>query len=167
MSNIAKTVLAILFVFGCCQFSYGQAATQTTPSQGNASEPVLPGDSEAVKQDIRKLLKLTGADKIAKQMVSEMVKMQRRASPGVPAEFWDEFEKDAKPQDLLELSVPSYAKHLTHEEIKGLIKFYKSPLGKRLVEVQPMIVQESMIAGQKWGMKIGREAAEKMKAGGF
>jgi hypothetical protein len=54
------------------------------------------------------------------------------------------------------LLVPIYATHLTRDEIEQLIRFYESPVGRRLTAVQPMISQESMAAGQTWGEAVGR-----------
>ena len=169
MSNITSTILTVAIAIGCAQYSVAQG-TQAPPQDAAATQKATTPQTtvtEAFKNDIRKLLQQTGADKMAKQMMSQMIMMQRRANPSVPGEFWDEFEKDANTEELMELSIPSYAKHLTHDEIKGLIKFYESPLGKKLIKAQPMIMQESMMAGQKWGMQLGREIAEKLKAGGY
>jgi uncharacterized protein len=48
-----------------------------------------------------------------------------------------------------------------------LNKFYKTPIGKKTIEILPQLTQDSMVAGQKWGQKIGELAAEKMKEKGF
>ncbi|MCI5072522.1 DUF2059 domain-containing protein [bacterium] len=53
-----------------------------------------------------------------------------------------------------EMLVPVYAKHFTDKDIDGLIKFYKTPLGKKLLEKQPLIMQDSLIVGQQWGQEI-------------
>ena len=46
------------------------------------------------------------------------------------------------------------------------MRFYESPLGKHLSEVQPLILQESMQAGQTWGAAIGREVGESLSRSG-
>jgi hypothetical protein len=58
-----------------------------------------------------------------------------------------------------------YNKYYTHDEIKQLITFYKSPLGKRLVEVTPLLTQETMVIGQKWGEKLGQDIIGELMRG--
>ncbi len=65
---------------------------------------------------------------------------------------------------MSEKVIPIYDRHLSHEEIRGLIQFYETPLGRRLVKVLPQIMQESMAAGEEWGteriLEVLREMAE-------
>ncbi len=63
--------------------------------------------------------------------------------------------------------VPIYASHFSQAELEQLVRFYESPLGKRLNEVQPLIVQESMETGQRWGATIGRAVGESLARGGI
>lgn len=47
--------------------------------------------------------------------------------------------------------VPVYSRYLQIEDLKGLIKFYDSPLGKKYSKYTPFLTQQSMEVGQKWG----------------
>ena len=58
--------------------------------------------------------------------------------------------------ELLTLSAASWDKHYSHDEIKQLVAFYESPIGKKMVATQPLIVQESQVAGQQWGATLMR-----------
>ena len=62
------------------------------------------------------------------------------------------------------LTIPIYQKHLTQEDIAALNKFYDSPAGKKMIKVQPLIMQESMAVGQAWGQKIAQEVINKYQA---
>jgi uncharacterized protein len=57
--------------------------------------------------------------------------------------------------------VPIYAKAFSMEDIQGLIQFYESPLGQRVVKALPEVVQQSQMAGvqieQASALKILRE----------
>jgi hypothetical protein len=89
---------------------------------------------------------------------------QRAAMPQVPAAFWDAFLAHARrdmPQ-LVDSLVPIYAAHFTRAELDQLVRFYESPIGRRLAEVQPLITQESMQAGQRWGARIGGEVGDSL-----
>ena len=82
-------------------------------------------------------------------------------------EFWIEFEKDLKPEQVIELVVPVYAKHLTLEEIRAANAFYSTPEGRSMIKKLPVIMGDAMQAGQQWGEKIGRQALERLQEKGF
>ncbi|NRB08638.1 MAG: DUF2059 domain-containing protein [Richelia sp.] len=46
-----------------------------------------------------------------------------------------------------------YSKDFTNEEIKGLIAFYETPLGRKTISVMPKLLQESILLknmDRKW-----------------
>ena len=47
-----------------------------------------------------------------------------------------------------------YMEEYTHDDIKQLLAFYNSPIGKKMTSKQGAIQQKAMMAGQSWGMKI-------------
>ena len=61
---------------------------------------------------------------------------------------------EMKTDDIINLHLPIYNKYYTHQDIKDLIKFYDSSIGKKMIKVEPYILQESMIEGEKWGEEI-------------
>lgn len=73
----------------------------------------------------------------------------------------------ASMDDLVERTVPIYQKHLTLEDIQGVIAFYRTPVGQKYAEKTPLINQESMQIGQQWGMEIGKEFAKRMTEKGY
>jgi len=79
----------------------------------------------------------------------------------------DEYKQKAvarmNADDLINLIVPIYDKHFSQDDIKNLIDFYQSPLGKRLLEVTPEITREMMAAGMKWGQGIADAVAKEIE----
>jgi hypothetical protein len=124
-------------------------------------------DDDAKVKDIRRLLKATGAGELGVQAFKQVQSQFKRTFPQVPETFWTEFEKEVKADDLVEMVVPIYAKYLTHDDVKELIKFYESPVGRKLVKVQPKVMGESMQAGQKWGAAIAEKVMRRLKAEGY
>jgi hypothetical protein len=120
-------------------------------------------DSTAFRADIRKLLKLTGSDKLALQMMDQLMASFRNASPDVPPEFWDSFAREINGDELIEKIIPVYERNLTHEDVKGLIAFYETPLGAKVISTMPTITQESMGVGQEWGTELAQKALMKME----
>jgi len=44
---------------------------------------------------------------------------------------------------------------------------YETPAGKRLVEKLPIVMQESMKAGEIWGQELGEKVVNKMLEEGY
>ncbi|MES1180206.1 MAG: DUF2059 domain-containing protein [Hyphomicrobium sp.] len=65
--------------------------------------------------------------------------------------------------ELLDEIAVVYAQKLEAAEMKAVAEFYRSPVGSRLIEAQPQIMQESIMAGQRWGQRIGREIEEEAR----
>ena len=89
---------------------------------------------------------------------------QRAALPNIPAVFWDRFMAAARTQrsELVEMIVPIYSQRFDLAELEQLLAFYKTPLGRRLLAVQPSIIQDSAQAGQAWGARLGMEIGEQL-----
>lgn len=66
--------------------------------------------------------------------------------------------------ELVDLAVPIYVKHLTSEEMAATIAFYSSPEGQAVLRKLPVILAESMAAGQQWGEALGRRVADRLAA---
>jgi hypothetical protein len=118
----------------------------------------------ATAATVRRLLDLTGAAKLALQNMEALLPAQRAANPQIPAAFWDAFLAHARrdiPQ-LVDSLIPIYAGHFTKAELDHLVRFYESPIGRRLAEQQPLILQESVQVGQRWGSAIGRQVGDSL-----
>ena len=57
---------------------------------------------------------------------------------------------------------PIYHKYLTEADLRELIAFYQTPVGQKMVTTMPLIVQESMLAGEQWGKNIGPLLQERL-----
>ena len=163
-------VFAAFVLAGMPQNSFSEDAPAVAPSAAPAPEPsaAAPTEDKTAKlSDIRKLMNLTGGGDVGKQVVEQMLETFKQSNPDIPATFWDEFMKEIDANQLIELNVPIYDKHLTHEDIKGIIAFYESPVGKKFIEVLPKIVEESYAAGQQWGYGIGTKLRSKLEEKGY
>jgi hypothetical protein len=100
-----------------------------------------------------------------------MIKMYKESESMsiVPAEVWDDMEKDMikEMDDLYEKVAVIYDKHFTEDDLKAIIAFYESPIGKKMVKETPEIIRESMDVGRIWGEEIGRKIGEKLEKKGY
>ncbi len=124
-------------------------------------KPTEPRSKEAV---IRELLDITGSGKMGVQIVNQMIANFKQGAPEIEHKIWDRFSSKVDPNEMVDLVVPIYDKYLTREELEEIIAFYKSPTGKKVISVMPVILNESMAAGEQWGKKLGDLAIKELEA---
>ena len=130
----------------------------------SADDQKSPEESTATKEaKIRRLLDTMQAGDMSKQVMDRMVETLS-GMPNLPAGFVDEFKKTVDPKELVDLTVPIYDKHLTEEEVEGLLEFYSTPVGQKFASVQGDIMQEARAAGERWSRQKAMEVARKLKA---
>ena len=121
------------------------------------------------KADIEKLLQVSESNSIVDQIINLMIPQYKQMVPSVPEEYWDKTAEKMKNSGfkLIAELVPIYDKYFTESEIKELIAFYESSVGKKMVKNQPLILQDSMEVGQKWGISIAQEIVEDLQKDGY
>jgi hypothetical protein len=161
-----KLTLALFIALSLVSFqmvSHAQA-----PAAAPAAPAAKPADSSPEKiADIRKLISLTGGDKVGEQMVDQMIKSFSAYNPNIPADFWNDFKKEVDTNKITEMNVPVYDKYLTADEIKETIKFYESPVGKKLIDVLPKVLEETYTAGEQWGYEVGTKLQNRLIEKGY
>lgn len=104
---------------------------------------------DAFKTDVLKVIQQSGAAapmQMAKQQIMENIPLAKRA------DFGKEF--DATLPSLYEEIAKIYMQVYTHEDVKEMIKFYDSPVGKKIASSTGEITAKSQVAGQEWGMEL-------------
>ena len=151
-----KILFILVFVLGVSVVTMAQTA-QNQPSKEYVAE-------------LKKMIVLSGSDATFKVMIPQMFAMMKQQLPNVPAEFWTETEKEMMKtlvDDLVGMLAPIYQKHLTLKDLQEIVKFYESPIGKKMAAAQPAIASDSMKVGQQWGMNIAMKVQEALKAKGY
>ena len=69
----------------------------------------------------------------------------------------------AQKGDLTNEIIDVWANNFTMDDMKGLISFYSTPLGKKLIATLPAVTQQGMAAGQAWGQRVYKTTIEKNK----
>lgn len=112
----------------------------------------------ASDQSIKQLIVETGAAEMGTMVFDQLLGQLKSA--GATDVQLAEVKKEFNVDQLVDLLVPVYQKQFTEEDVKAFLEFYNSPAGKKLIEKQPMIMQESMVIGQQWGMGIAQKIQE-------
>jgi uncharacterized protein len=122
----------------------------------------------AKEADIRQLLAVMGGSDYVNQIMEQMeVNMRPILNNAMPPGDYREklidlfiakFQSKFDANKFLEMIIPIYDKYLTDEEIKNLIVFYATPLGKKTLTALPKMMSEAQAAGSKMGEELGRQA---------
>ena len=132
-----------------------------------ASHAAAENLTQKKKADIEKLMHITGTMSLATQMsdtfTQQMISLVKTTRPDMPQRVNDILAEEVKATfyeqmvvqgGLLDMLIPIYHRYFTHKEIRGLLAFYQTPLGKKTISVVPKIYQESVEAGQLWGENV-------------
>ncbi len=114
-------------------------------------------------EKIKQLLELTGSGKMAIQMMNQMMANLKTTHSKAGDEFWEDFKKEIRAEDIENMIIPIYDKYYTENDIEQLIAFYNSPIGKKMISTMPQVIQESMVVGQNWGKQIIEKIQAKLK----
>lgn len=142
-----------------------QCPEGTTLRAGTCARPTASDPRKLA--DIRAFLRLTGAVQLGQQSMLQMLQSYRAVMPQVPDRFWQDFQKELDEETMLSILVPIYDKHLSHDDIKALLTFYRSDAGQRFLAALPDIQRESRHAGQRFGLAISRRLEQRLRAEGY
>lgn len=104
------------------------------------SENLLPDEDigEQKKQELNKFIEEIGASFVEKVQAREI--------------------------QMISDTIAIYEKHLTVEEMLELLKFYNSPVGKRMTELMPVFQMEMAAIGEHYGKEITAEITNELEA---
>lgn len=126
--------------------------------------------TDSYKSTLKQMMKASGSEATFGVAIKQIVGMLKAQKTNVPDNIWTEFEAEfskASMDELVDMLAPVYYKHLTEDDLKKMLDFYNTPVGKKYAEKTPLITQESMQVGQQWGMQMGSKFAEKLKEKGY
>lgn len=118
------------------------------------------------EQQVRQLFEVMHMGEMFSQMNTQMVGVMGQTLPCVPASYWQGFIDDAGKEELLKGMTPVYQSHFTADDVKGLLKFYQSPLGQKVLTEMPKAMAEGMKVGQQWGRKRGQAMIQQLQQEG-
>jgi hypothetical protein len=68
----------------------------------------------------------------------------------------------ARLNEMIDQVAALYARTFTAEELREVVAFYRGPTGQKFVQRLPLITQDSMVIGQRFGQSIGTEIRDRM-----
>jgi hypothetical protein len=118
------------------------------------------------EKQVRQLFQVMHMERMFDQMNSQMAGVMGQAVPCVPASYWQGFIDASGSQQLLGRMVPIYQRHFSADDVAGLLKFYKSPLGQKVITQMPVTMAEGMKIGQEWGLERGQTMIRQLQQNG-
>lgn len=121
-------------------------------------------------RDIRRVLAMVLPKERINQTLSEVLEALRQITrPQVPDKVWQDVieELHIDSELILQSYVRIYDFYYTHDEVRQLLKFYESPLGRKLVRNAVLIELESSAHGQRIGRELIQRVTEKLRAKGY
>jgi hypothetical protein len=73
-------------------------------------------------------------------------------------------EYDAKRPELLNEVAHIYARHFTEQELKDMVAFYRTPLGKKMIIQEPRALDDSLRRAQDWANQLSEEVMGRFRA---
>ncbi len=107
------------------------------------------------ENDIMKFLEVNGSSESYDMIYDQLVTQYKMMKPDVPQDFWDSAKKDVFDKEIESLNkqlIPIYQKYFTHDDIKQLIEFYTSGIGKKLTSGSLKVAEETTQISQPWAM---------------
>ena len=113
-------------------------------------------------ESILELMRVTTAGDVGAEVVRNLLPMAKAANPQLGEKFWAEFVSEISPDEMVKKLVPVYRRHYSEVDIQEMIRFYKSPVGRKILQLSPQVRQESMRAGQEWAQEVSWRAQQKV-----
>lgn len=135
-----------------------QAQTPPSPTQLKLAQQVvdLSGSSRAFDRAIPSIFQQTFTTLIQANpdLQKDLTEVTERLVP----------EFDARKSEITQIVAQSYANKFTEAELKELVTFYSSPIGKKLVIEHTAILQEAFQRTQEWGGKVSQQLIDRIRA---
>lgn len=106
-------------------------------------------DTSEFKKETIEFIKLTGSGAAFDNAIAQIGAMVSDANK-------EAYQKEANTtlDGLYDKLADLYMTEFTQSEIKELVAFYNTDLGKKLAEKQLSLTQKGMMLGQSWGMEL-------------
>jgi hypothetical protein len=132
---------------------------------GFSSQPAR-ADVAAREKLARELMQLMGETDVGAHAAAGLLSQMREVFPTVPDETWAELASTFETKELVDLTVGIYVKHFDESELSALIEFYRSEIGRMLIERTPAVMDEIALTGNDWAQRKALEIVEKLQAAG-
>jgi hypothetical protein len=128
--------------------------------------------SAAAMTSAKELITVTGATALFNPLIAGVVEQAKilflQQNPALSKDLNDistQLRTELQPRfsELTDEVARLYAKNFTEQELKDILAFYKTNAGKKLLSVQPQVVDSSMKFAQEWANQLSDQVIAKMR----
>jgi hypothetical protein len=132
--------------------------------QGQAAAPAPAPVDSATMRSARVLLTTMRAQDVFIATVEQSLQGAEGAASQLPPNFVAKFIAALRTESpkLIEEMAVIYARNYTRQDIEELTRFYRTPLGQRIVDKQAAITAESGAIGQRMGAALAMRVMGEM-----
>ncbi|MTW15618.1 DUF2059 domain-containing protein [Rhodoplanes serenus] len=148
----------------------GVVAAVPAHAQQGAAQQAAPSASAIATA--RELISIKGGSGMFDPIVSGVIEFVKNTfvptNPQLAGELGEVAVKlrkdyDAKRAELLGEVARIYAQRFTESELKELVAFYKSPVGKKMASDEPAVIDESLKKAQAWADTFSAEVMTRFR----
>ena len=131
-----------------------------------------PKPSPAAVATAQQLIKITGATSLFDPLIAGVIEQAKilflQQNPGLAKDLNEvalkmRAEYAPRLSELTKHVAELYVQRFTEVELKQLVTFYQSPIGKKFLTQQPRIVDSSMKYAQDWANKLSDQVIAQMR----
>jgi hypothetical protein len=144
----------------------GPAHAQAQQAPAPLAQPTPTAGSLAIAKEI---LTLRATTTVLGPVVSGVIEQARgmfeQQNPALGKDLREvsaKLRKDLEPKrdEIVNVFVRSYAQLFTEAELKDLLAFYKTPLGKKVLTEEPIAIEEGLKSAQTWADQLSASVIE-------
>ena len=172
-----KAVLALIAIYVITFIVATQGASEN-PVQSSPAEAVAaaaPKSTDLVKEaELRSLLELLGTrDQVRDTAASSAVQYRERLLNRAPKDekgqalirdFSTTYQKDFDSDRAMRQIAGIYDKYYTEDEIRYLLQFFESPVGRKFAAESPKIAREMLAVREEIASKAARDSMQDLQA---
>jgi len=155
----AKSFARLAPVLLACQLFAGAALAQ----QPTAAAVTL----------ARELVELKGGNAMFEPVIFSMIEQTKGAlvqtNPQLAKDLNDvatQLRSEFSPRrnELMTEAAKLYAQRFSEQELKDILAFYKTPVGRKMIVQEPLVLDETFNFVQRWSPRVGEEVMNRFRA---
>jgi uncharacterized protein len=143
-----------------------------SPASAQAPAPSGPQPSPAALLLAKQIVEIKGVQNVFAPLVRGVVEKTKQTFMQTNFMWQKDLDEVAaieekkyapRVSELVDATARMYAQHFTEQELRQLLAFYQSPVGKKALVEEPKVLDESMAFAGTWGDNLSQEVIASMR----